>query len=291
MTDLVDIEDLGRKVPIITCSRRTDVPAFYLDEYIKYFENKSVETTNPFNGAKSKISLHPKDVAAVFWWSKDFKYWIEKRDCFREYSNFFQFTITGSPAELEPKIRTSLDERLEQLKFLVENYGVLNVSLRFDPIVIYEKDKEVKDNLMHFEKIISYASGLGLTFVIFSFCKSFRKTNSNMKKFGMKIIDLSLNEKKELLERLVGITNRYNIEMRACSNPELNDIDGVSPALCLDLNLIRSVTDKYAELKKVKRKPCGQQAGCLCADSRDISDYDHKCDHGCRYCYASPIID
>jgi hypothetical protein len=281
-----DIEDIGRKVPIITCSRRTDVPMWYIDEYIEYFRQGWVETTNPYNGVKSKISLKTKDVATIFWWSKDFSKWIKKRDEFKEYNNFFQFTITGAPKELEPNIGTTLDERLEQLKFLTETYGVNNMSLRFDPIVIYKKDGEEKDNLENFEKIVSFAASIGLKFVIFSFCKPFRKTTSNMKKCGMELIEPPSKEKHDIIEMLDQICYKYDIEMQACSNPELD----VTPATCLNLDVIKAVTDEHSKLRKVKRKPCGQQAGCLCADSRDISDYDHVCYHGCKFCYANPSM-
>ena len=49
------------KSPIISCSRRTDIPAFLMDWVIERFKLGFVDVVNPFNRKQiSRISLDPK---------------------------------------------------------------------------------------------------------------------------------------------------------------------------------------------------------------------------------------
>ncbi len=51
------------KSPIISCSRRTDIPAFLMDWVISRIEEGYVDVVNPFNRTQiSRISLKPDDV-------------------------------------------------------------------------------------------------------------------------------------------------------------------------------------------------------------------------------------
>jgi hypothetical protein len=73
--------------PIISCSRRTDIPAFLMEWVIQQIENGYVDVVNPFNRNQiSRISLNPKDVKCWVWWSKNFENWIKK---FKEKMHIF----------------------------------------------------------------------------------------------------------------------------------------------------------------------------------------------------------
>jgi hypothetical protein len=51
------------KSDIISCSRRTDIPAFLMDWIIDRIEIGYVDVVNPFNRKQtSRISLKPEDV-------------------------------------------------------------------------------------------------------------------------------------------------------------------------------------------------------------------------------------
>ena len=66
------------KSPIISCSRRTDIPAFLMDWVIERIKQGFVDVVNPFNRSQiSRVSLHPKDALAWIWWSKNFSEWIK----------------------------------------------------------------------------------------------------------------------------------------------------------------------------------------------------------------------
>ena len=66
------------KSEIISCSRRTDIPAFLMNWVVDRIKAGYVDVVNPFNRKQvSRISLDPLDVKCWVWWSKDFRDWIE----------------------------------------------------------------------------------------------------------------------------------------------------------------------------------------------------------------------
>ena len=117
------------KSPIISCSRRTDIPAFLMDWVLERIKEGYVDVVNPFNRKQvSRVSLSPKDVKCFVWWSKNFREWIktyiENKNLFDSYKGHsFQFTI-NSPSELENNINVSLDERFEQIEWLIQEFSL-----------------------------------------------------------------------------------------------------------------------------------------------------------------------
>lgn len=56
------------KSPIISCSRRTDIPAFLMDWVVERIKLGYVDVTNPFNRNQiAKVSLKPEDVKCRVW--------------------------------------------------------------------------------------------------------------------------------------------------------------------------------------------------------------------------------
>ena len=57
---------------IISASRRTDIPAFYTEWFLKRIEEQYCTVVNPFNRKQvSDISLKPHDVEAIVFWTKN----------------------------------------------------------------------------------------------------------------------------------------------------------------------------------------------------------------------------
>jgi len=220
------------KSEIISCSRRTDIPAFLMDWVIERIKEGYVDVVNPYNRTQiSRISLKPKDVKCWVWWSKNFNKWIQtyelNQNIFNSYkSHFFQFTI-NSPSELERNVKISLEERFKQLERLIDEFGTPAISYRFDPIIIYrDKDSEkIKSNIDKFEFIIENIASLGLTEMIFSVATIYSKVKNRMIKRGKIPIDLSLEKKRELIDQLKKICDKYDIKMKACCQPDLLKID------------------------------------------------------------------
>jgi len=279
--------------PIISCSRRTDIPAFLMDWVLEKIQNGHVDVVNPFNRKQvSRVSLKNEDVKCWVWWSKDFANWITKYEnypqVFKSYKgHYFQFTI-NSPSELEQNIKISLEERFFQLDWLINEFSSNAISFRFDPIILYKKKdaKGILSNLDKFEYIIENVSDLGLKEMIFSFATIYTKVNNRLQKRGYIPVDPSLNKKKEILKKLLRICDKYEIEMRACCQPELLKVLGIKQAHCIDSYKIERLIGETIQ----KLKDTGQRKGCGCFKSKDIGGYSgiFKCKHNCAYCYASP---
>jgi hypothetical protein len=279
--------------PIISCSRRTDIPAFLMDWVIQQIQNGYVDVVNPFNQNQiSRISLKPEDVKCWVWWSKNFEDWIEKynqkKQLFRKYKGHsFQFTI-NSPSELENNVKISLEQRFQQLEWLINEFGLLAVNFRFDPIILYKRHSSDKiiSNLDRFEYIIENTSALGLKEMIFSFATIYDKVKTRMNSRGYIPINPSLKKKYEILNNTIDICAKNNIKMYACCQPDLYEIRGVEQAHCIDAYKIEKIVGE--SIPKVRDS--GQRKDCGCFKSKDIGGYTgiFRCKHNCSYCYASP---
>jgi hypothetical protein len=79
---------------VISASRRTDIPAFYLKWFTGNIRKGFVEVANPFNRKQLKqVSLSPRDVAWIVFWSRNYGSFLKDPDQFLEYRMFFHFTI------------------------------------------------------------------------------------------------------------------------------------------------------------------------------------------------------
>ena len=281
------------KFPIISCSRRTDIPAFLMDWVIDKIKLGYVDVVNPFNRKQiSRVSLRPEDVKCWVWWSKNFEEWIEmyiqERDLFKLYKgHYFQFTI-NSPSEMENNIFISLEERFRQLEWLIQEFGLLSINFRFDPIIIYKKKgaTKVESNLDKFEYIIENVASLGIKEMIFSFATIYPKVKNRMNARGYIPLDINLKKKKEILNRLIKICDSNDIQMNACCQPDLLEVEGIRQAHCIDANKIEKLIGEFIP----KSRDTGQRDDCGCFKSKDIGGYTgiFRCKHNCDYCYASP---
>lgn len=281
------------KSPIISCSRRTDIPTFLMDWVLERIKEGYVDVVNPFNRKQvSRVSLKPRDVKCFVWWSKNFGEWIKtyknNRDLFNSYrGHSFQFTI-NSPSELEKNIKVSLNERFEQLEWLIKEFSLTAVNYRYDPIIFYKLkgSNQISNNLGKFRSIIERVAEQGIKEVIFSFATIYSKVNSRMNMRGYIPINLTVKKKREILERLLKICLEFNIQMKACCQPDLLEIEGIEQTHCIDAYKI----EKLINEKIPKQKDTGQRKDCGCFKSKDIGGYTgiFRCRNNCDYCYASP---
>ena len=300
----MDIEDLGKRVKnveIISASRRTDIPAFYLYWFIKCIKQGYVDVPNPYNNSQiSRISLDPKIVKCIAWWSKDYSKWLEYNkkhpEIFSQYcGHLFNFTL-NSDSDLERGVKLNYVTRLKQLDELVGTFGPHAINLRFDPIVFWKSSENPQgktfNNLRDFKKIIGHAGKIGINSVTFSFCIPYGKAKSNMLKRGKILVDLSLEDKYKILDVLLKIALDCNVEMQACCDSGLVGYNGKSGGVvgqgsCISKEKIQDILEGKATLKDTK-KDSGQRKECTCVLSRDIGNYNQVCYHSCDYCYANP---
>ncbi len=132
---------------IISCSRRTDIPAFYYDWLQECLKNKYVMVKNPYNKSTYMVDLSPGRVHSICLWSKSFANVLKNPGYLSLYNLYFQFTITGYSKFLEPNV-VDTNEAVRQMEQLAERYSPQQINWRFDPIILSirgEKEPTLKN--------------------------------------------------------------------------------------------------------------------------------------------------
>ncbi len=263
---------------VISCSRRSDVPAFYSDWLVAALETGSVWVANPFNGRRRRVNLTPNSVHTLVLWSKNFAPLLGRADAFRRYHLFFHFTI-NTPCELEGAL-PPLDARLEQMAEISRRFGSQRLTWRFDPIVFWRtKDGSLRHNLGAFERIASFAAKCGVKRCVISFVTLYRKVLLRQRRLGVWFEELSSERKREIAAELADKAARFGIKVFACCQPVLAEV--VAPSACISGELLSELAGEPAPTKKDP----GQRKECNCTVSVDIGRY-RSCRYRCAYCYA-----
>ena len=88
---------------ILSVSRRTDIPAFYMDWFMRRLKAGEVWVRNPVNPRQiSRISLERRYVDGIVFWSKGPAALQESVEKLREWPWYLQFTLTGYGQDIEP---------------------------------------------------------------------------------------------------------------------------------------------------------------------------------------------
>lgn len=70
---------------IISASRRTDIPAFYMPWFMNRLREGYVAYPNPFSGQIHTISVAPEDVHSIVFWSKNYAPFLPHMDELSSY--------------------------------------------------------------------------------------------------------------------------------------------------------------------------------------------------------------
>jgi len=273
----------GRMKRIISVSRRTDVPAFYADWFMRRVREGFAGVVNPFGGKRYLASLRPEDVSCFVFWSKDFTPFIESLETLDRlgYKFYFNYTITALPAVFESHV--DKDAALKTLLYLSDRYSPAHINWRFDPIVF----SGITDEAFYLDAFTRLAGQLAgrVERCYFSFVTQYSKVKRNFQQVqehaGVQVTDRSPDQKIALAGRLAAIAEQYGIRMYSCCGEYL-----VSPAIqkahCIDGAIVQRLFSPggFEYKDKPTRKECG------CTESYDIGAYD-TCPHGCVYCYAN----
>ncbi|MCD4742049.1 MAG: DUF1848 domain-containing protein [Desulfobacteraceae bacterium] len=293
---------------IISASRRTDIPAFYIDWFMERIKQGFFNVTNPYNKVTKRIDAQPDKIHTIVFWSKNYNPFLESGACNElktmGYNLFFHFSINSESSMLEPGV-PPLKERLSQLERLCKKNDPKSIAWRFDPICYYKTDAGVVgNNLSDFEQIAEKASDLGITRCVTSFADNYRKIKKRvqfLQKKGINVpllMDIDKAKKIKIIMRMAKVLRKKGIELDLCCEKELFsggclDIMGTS-----NINEGACIPGKlFAELfggDPVIKRDYGQRTslGCKCTQSVDIGSYErHPCFHNCLFCYANPAID
>jgi len=275
---------------IISASRRTDIPAFFSEWFMKRIEEGVVCVADPFNPRQvGRFSLLPDDVDAIVFWSKNPRPLMARLNELdsRGYRYYFQFTLNDYPPFLEPNV-PGLGERLDTLRTLSDRLGPERVVWRYDPIVV----SSVTPTDYHLERLEGIASSLGgyTKRLVISLLDFYSKTEGRLSRLsaetGATFTDIALpayrTELLPLARQIKRIGDAHGLEVYSCAEAvDLSDA-GIRHGACIDGELIR----RLFGLERDFRKDRGQRAECLCAESVDVGAYN-TCGHLCAYCYAS----
>lgn len=270
---------------VISASRRTDIPAYYLDWLIERVGAGYADVVHPFDRSRvRRVPLGPEDVHTIVFWSKNYAEFLKRRATFDRFRKlYFQFTVNDCEL-LEPRV-PPLQSRLEQTKVLAERYGPERMAWRFDPIVFWNGGRE--NNLGSFERIASYMAGIGVNRCVFSFAKWYRKARRRAEKRGFPFFVPPEDRKRAVASDLAAKGAACGITMHVCCDDSLTDIENVQKSSCIDGPLLENLSGEPCDT----RRDTGQRDMCGCTKSVDIGSYHlQPCPNGCLYCYASPVV-
>lgn len=264
---------------IISASRRTDIPTYYSDWFFNRIKEGYVYVRNPMNIHQiSKISLSPKVVDGIVFWTKNPIPMIDRIDEIRDYSYYFQFTLNSYGNEIECNVPNKNDIVIPAFKNLSKKIGAHKVLWRYDPIFITDK-YSVDYHVTYFNEIAKRLSGYTEKCII-SFLDLYKNTQNSLK--DLKLVPLEQELMYELAERIVEIANNNNIVVESCAEKVSLDQFGIQHGHCVDCTLFERIIGQKLKIDKDKN----QRAECGCVASIDIGGYN-TCKNRCKYCYAN----
>ncbi len=281
---------------VVSASRRTDIPAFYMHWFIEQIQKGFFDVVNPYRRQMTRVTATPEKVHTIVFWSKNFGPFIQggfgKKLKKMGYNLFFNFTINSESPRLEPNV-PPLNQRLDQLRALCQDFDSRALNWRFDPICFFKTgDEEIQDNLHDFSKIAGQASRCGVTRCVTSFMDQYPKVQKRIMKIpAFSFVDPPLETKKEILLALETELAEKNIDLYTCCEKQvLGTLPGdsrITKSSCIPNDLLVEIFGGNLSFNVDK----GQRVtdGCGCMVSVDIGSYRlHPCHHNCLFCYANP---
>jgi hypothetical protein len=265
---------------IISASRRTDIPAFYMPWFMNRLRAGVASYPNPFSGEIHSVSLQPEDVHSIVFWSKFYGPFLPYIDelAARGYHFYCHYTITGAPRALEPHV-PDWERAVEAARRLAARTSPRRVLWRFDPIV-FTDELDAGFYADRFRELAAALSG-ATERCYFSFATFYGKVIRQMRQAGIRYNDPALEEKQALVATLADIAGEHGITLYACCQDAL--LGGrVQKAHCVDGDLLAELFPDRPLVSEAR--PTREQCGCMA--SRDIGMYD-TCPFGCVYCYAN----
>jgi DNA repair photolyase len=264
---------------VISASRRTDIPAFYVRWLMNRLRAGFACYPNPYSGEVYTVSLQPEDVHSIVFWSKNYAPLLPHLDELTEYGYrfYFHYTITGN-RPLEPYV-PDWHQSVPLFRELAEHTSPRHVQWRFDPI-LFTTELRAGFYIDRFYEIATALSEVTER-CYFSFAAFYGKVKRRLQEAGVHYYDPPLEEKHSLVQEMADIASGCGITLYACCEDAI--VGGrIQKAHCVDGDLL---ADLFPERPKVSMlRPTREQCGC--AVSRDIGMYD-SCPYGCVYCYAN----
>jgi hypothetical protein len=269
---------------IISCSRRTDIPAFYSKWLFHRLREGYCNVRNPFNPNQiSRVDLSPEAVTAIVFWTRYPEPMLNGIRLLDEmgYKYYFLITLNNYSKNYEEN-NPKTDKSIKSIYKLSELIGFEKVVWRYDPLII-NKELNFEYHLKNFEGISHKLEGK-VRKVITSIVSPYKKTLKRMREKHIEIDDSvrDLHGFRNFLSDLKAIANNSNLLLEICSDSmDFSDL-GVQPARCIDDKLLNELFGLNIKYQKDK----SQRKECTCTISKDIGTYN-TCTMNCNYCYAT----
>lgn len=264
---------------ILSVSRRTDIPNYYFDWFVRRMKEGFLYVRNPMNAHQiSRIDLSPEVVDCVVFWTKNPEGMLKRAEELRRYPYYVQFTLTGYGKDVEPGLPHKRRKMIPVFQTLSRKAGNDRVIWRYDPI-FFNPIYTPAYHLKAFEEIAHSLAGYTHRVVI-SFLDLYAKIRHNMAELSaQEFPDADL---LEFAQRLAAIARRYELRIESCAEAIDLSAAGIGHGSCIDGKLIEEIIGcpLLARKDKNQRKECG------CVESIDVGCYN-TCLNGCLYCYAN----
>lgn len=264
---------------IVSASRRTDIPTYYSDWFFNRIKAGYVLVRNPINFHQvSKISLSKDIVDGIVFWTKNPIPMMGRLGEIKDYPYYFQFTLTAYGKDVEPNIPSKYEHIIPAFQQLSRQIGKERVVWRYDPIFlnnIYTMEYHCRYFEALANRLYPYTNQCTVSFIDY-----YQKTQRNTK--SLHIVEMSLDQKLELMEKFSFIASKYGLAMDTCAEEIDLSQFGIRHAHCIDKRRLEKIGGFALNLEKDKN----QRLECGCMASVDIGMY-HTCKNGCLYCYAN----
>ncbi|WP_122626938.1 DUF1848 family protein [Lucifera butyrica] len=285
-----------RMKPVISASRRTDLPGCHYAWLQNVLTKGAVSVRNPvYKNTVSTIDVRPQAIHSLVLWSKNFAPVAENPGQLENYNLYFQYTINHYAARLEPGV-PPYGQTLKTLDRLLRRYRPEQFTIRFDP-VIFSPAGEISAGpgepaavrLQIFEELCRDLITLGMNGcrLTTSYIALYGHVRRRLTQNGVEIATPGDREVIAFFRRMAEIAARYNLPLYSCASLLLEQIPQIQKGHCIDGGQLTALFDGRAS----KARDTGQREACGCTKSLDIGSYEQRCGHQCLYCYGQKSLE
>lgn len=284
---------------IVSASRRTDIPARYLDWLMGRLAAGYCLVRSPYGAASlRRVELDPSGVECVVFWTRDPRA-LAARAAEIEGMGFrfyVHVTLCAYPRSIEPS-GLGIDAGVDALRELADAVGAERSLWRYDPVFVAD-GLDADFHRSAFARISAALEGATRR-VTLSLLDEYAGTASRLARAGFPGVVFGSPRERPgtaaksraappapypaLLADLAAMARSRGMEPVACAEGFDLEPYGIGRASCVDSALV----DRLRGEGPVDRgRDKGQRPGCGCAPSVDIGTYG-TCPALCAYCYAN----
>jgi hypothetical protein len=273
---------------IISASRRTDIPAFYAEWFIKRLRAGYCTVPNPYNHRQvTRVALTPEDVDVIVFWTRNPRPLFSSLDELDNsgYRYYFQFTLLNYPRIFETST-PPLETALRAFQDLSDRVGPERMIWRYDPI-IFSQHTGIQFHIETYQQIAEALHGvMGRSVIsIMDLYGKIKRRIEALNREGAGVVDWNGKPGPRfdhLMRSLAEIAAQNDMQIFSCAEETDLAPYGILPGKCVDDDYIAQVFG----IQVGYNKDPGQRKVCGCVVSRDIGMYE-SCPFGCQYCYAN----